>query len=388
MATPEISPPAALDIEQLLAPVSAESPAGEDLRRMGAKGGKSILMDEVEERRRAILKGINENLEEGETVDPAALAQKRRGEWRDIERTIIAAFRQGKELSAGVTLVLATVSANGWNAVAPGLRFLRLLQQQYWDTLHPAPETDESGAADLSDRAALLSRLDHENYLPLALRQLSLTDSRRAPSVSWADFESLGLLRSTKMKQEDEEEQRKARVEEITRSIDESVQKSTVEFYQELLKFIDAGLDELNSLREFVEDKYAAIDQEDRPSFRQAEHVLEEARSIASRYWKAKGGGAEQGSVAAEADAAPGGVEEGTRAAGSAPAGDVLALLNRALVLLRAQQPHNPSAFLIQEAIRWTKMPISEWYLETVDDSTMSGFVSKLMRGGSAPEGQ
>ena len=386
MATPEMSQPAVIDIERLLAPVPGENPAGEDLRRMGAKGGKSILMDEIEEKRRAILKGVNENQEEGETVDPAALAQKRRGEWRDIEKAITAAFGQGKELSAAVTLVLAAVSAYGWKAIEPGFRFLRMLQDQYWDTLHPVPEADDSGAPDLTDRAALLSRLDHENYLPLALRQLSLTDPRQGAAFSWSDFQNLEILRSTKSQKEDEEDARKARVEEISRAIEEAVQKSPLSFYADLLKSIDAGLQSIHALGELVNEKYAPVAHEDQPDFRRSEQVLEEARAIASRYWKAKGGGAEQAEAEADAGSQP--AEASSSGGAAAPAGDVLALLTRALTLLRAQQPHNPAAFLVQEAIRWTRMPISEWYLETVDDTTMSGFVSKLMRGGGAPPGE
>jgi hypothetical protein len=59
----------------------------------------------------------------------------------------------------------------------------------------------------------------------------------------------------------------------------------------------------------------------------------------------------------------------------------VVVLLERALAHLR-EHHHNPAEFLVEEAIRWTKMPIASWYLEASEDPNMSAFISKLMRRG------
>jgi type VI secretion system protein ImpA len=390
MAAPQdSSTPAVIDIEKLLAPVSAENPVGEDLRRLVAQSGKSILMDEIEEKRRAIISGVNEYLEQGEQADPAAQTQKKRGEWREIERTITTAFGKGKELGAGVTLVLAAVSGRGWGALAPGFRFLRMLQERYWDALHPVVENDDAGNPDFVDRLVLLERLDHENYLPLALRQLGLTDPKLGAQFSWSDFRQLEILKSGKAGENENAEARRVMIDEKSRAIEDAAEKSTLAFYDGLIKSIDEGSRELGALRDFINEKYAAAPEEERPGFRKIEESIEEARAIASRYWKKKGGGAEEDKPEGGADSGDGGGGGGH----TVPTGDVVAMLERALAQLRTHQRHNPAAFLVEEAIRWTKMPISAWYLETINDPSMSGFVSKLMGalrgdGSTPPEGQ
>jgi type VI secretion system protein ImpA len=388
MSTADASAPQVIDIEKLLAPISEENPVGEDLRRLATKGGKSILLDDIEERRRAIVSGLNENTEQGQQVDPAALASQRRNEWRDIERMVTGAFASGKELGAAVTLVLAAVSGRGWAALAPGFRFLRLLQERYFDQLYPVAELDDSGNPDYLDRLVPLERLDHESYLPLAIRQIPLTDPRSGGEYSWADFKQLEILRSGKAGANEDPEARKAMVEEKARALEDAADKGSLAYYDSLLKTIDRGVEEINALREFINERYSSVPEEERPSFRRTDEAIEEARLIAVRYWKKKGGGAQE-EAAAEGGGAGG---DGVAAAGGAitiTAGDVVGLLEKALAHMRAHQKHNPAAFLVEEAIRWTKMPISEWYLETTNDPSMSGFVSRLMsgiRGGGAAE--
>jgi type VI secretion system ImpA family protein len=382
MSTADASVPQVIDLEKLLAPVSEENPVGEDLRRLMSQGGKSILMDDVEEKRRAIVSGLNENLEEGQQADPAALVQQRRIEWREIERMITGAFAKGKELGAAVTLVLATASGRGWAALAPGFRLLRLLQERYWDQLYPRVETGEDGNPDYVDRLVLLERLDHESYLPLALHQLALTDPRSGGEFSWADFKQLEILKSGKAGATEDAEGHRAQTEERSRAIDEATEKSSLAFYDGLMKSFDEALTELAALRDFINERYASAPEEERPTFRRIEEAIEESKNIASRFWKKKGGGA---TAEAEAGMEGGGAEGG--APGVLGPADVVGLLERALAQLRAHQRHNPAAFLVEEAIRWTRMPISQWYLEAMNDPNMSGFISKLMGGSQAEPG-
>ncbi len=379
MAAAEAPTPSVLDVEKLLTPIAGENPVGEDLRRLTTPNGKSIFMDEIEERRRAIISGINENLELGDAAaaDPVMLNQKRVSEWRDIERSIISAFSKGKELSAAGTLVLATVSGRGWAGIAPGFRLLRLLQEQYWDTLHPVPEVGDDGNPDYGDRLVSMERLDHENYLPLAIRQLGITDPKAGQQFSWSDFRQLEILRTSKPGPNDNVDSHRAMVDERSRLVETAADKGNLEYYTRLLKTIDDGLAEINALRDFVNERYASVPEDERPSFRKTDEAIEQARAIASGYWRKKGGGAEE-----EASEHVEGSSEGGQSTGGTvmvATGDVVALLEKALSHLRVHQRHNPAAFLVEEAIRWTKMPISAWYLETISDPNMSGFVSKLM---------
>ena len=97
---------------------------------------------------------------------------------------LVKTFANGKEHGADVTFVQAAVASRGWDVVGPCLSFVRLIQEQFGDALYPVPETDEQGNLDFINRLVLLERLDHENYFPLVIRQLPVTDARSGNEFS------------------------------------------------------------------------------------------------------------------------------------------------------------------------------------------------------------
>jgi len=383
------------DFERLLAPVSEENPVGADLRQVTVDG-KSMLLADIEDKRKLIIGGKNEILEPQEgRVDAAAvasaLAQQRKKEWREVEKMLIDAFAKGKELGAAVSLAQAAVISRGWAALGPSLRFIRVIQERFSDSLYPMPETDERGK-DFTNRLVLLERLDHENFLPLAIGQLPITDPRTGGEFSWADHRQLQILRQSRPAKNEDPEARRQMIEERARAFEDAVAKSTPAYYRSLLNTMQNASAELEALRSFVERYYAGAPEDERPTFRRTAEALEECRSLAAQCLRKTGG--EQASAAPDSAAPDSGetaatgeipAAAGTRVAAAASDRDVVQLLEAALAYLRLHQRHNPAAFLVEEAIRWTKMPIGSWYLEASEDTSMSGFISKLMRrGGSA----
>jgi type VI secretion system protein ImpA len=373
-----------LNFDNLLAPIEGDNPAGQDPRTISI-GGKGMLMAEIEEKRRAILGGVNENVEQGSQVDSQELTRQRRSEWKEVERMLQGTFSKGKELGTAVLFVQAAVSSRGWSALAPGLRLIRQLQENFWETLYPLPETDDNGNPDYLDRLVAMERMDHENFLPLALRQLSFTDPKAGYDFSWADQKQLEILKGAKPAEGEDPDAKRRMVDERTQAFEAALAKSNLAFYDGLVGWIRDAVSELGALRELVDERYAASPDEDRPTFRRISETLEECQNMAERLWRKKGGGA------GEAEGAES--EESSNGAGGGAIGapvsdhDVVGLLERALSSLKAHHRHNPAAFLVEEAIRWTRMPISTWYLEASEDPSMSGFISKLMRGGaSAPQ--
>lgn len=298
------------------------------------------------------------------------------------------AFAKGKELGAAVSFAQAAIMSRGWAAVGPCLSFLRLIQERFGDALYPVPETDDEGKLDYMNRLVLLERLDHENFLPLALRQLPITDSRSGGEFSWADFRTLEILKGTPAGKDEDPEARRQMIAERVKAFDDAVSKSSLAYYEALHKAIQNGVAELAALRSFVGQHCGGAPEEDQPNFRRTADALEDCQALAIQYLKKKGGG--QNLTQPDADqTAPGEAVEGDGEGLSAAASDrqVVGLLERALAHLRQHQHHNPAAYLVEEAIRWTRMPIASWYLEASEDPNMSAFISKLMRGRSTPDG-
>ena len=375
------------DIEQLLAPISEENPVGEDLRRTTVKG-KSMLMAEIEEKRKAILSGTNENLEPDQFVDEAALAQLRKSGWREVEKLLLGAFTQGKELGAAVYFAQAAVVSHGWSAVGPCLSFIRQLQERFGDALYPVPEIDDQGTADFIDRLMVLERLDHENFLPLAIHQLSMTDPRSGGEVSWADFKRVEIMKETPRGKDEDPEVRRMTLDNAANALNDSVMKCSLAHYEALLTTIREASAELTALREYVDQRYADASATDRPTFRRTQEALDDCENLAAQFVRRKGGG--KSSDEAVSTDASGASEGSTHSSGASASSDAEAilLLERALAWFRVHQRHNPATFLVEEAIRWTRMPIAAWYLEASEDANMSGFVSKLMRKGQEGSGE
>jgi hypothetical protein len=184
---------------------------------------------------------------------------------------------------------------------------------------------------------------------------------------------------------------RKARrrmTEERVKAFEDAVSKSNSAYYESLLKAIRNASTELVALRSFVEEHYADLSEDDRPTFRRTAAALTYCENLAVEFLKKTGGGeppaVPDSTEAPEIDKIQ--VAEGNRVSAKSDP-DVVQLLEEALGYLRLQQRHNQAVFLVEEAIRWTKMSIASWYLEVTQDANMSGFISALMRRYGSPTG-
>ena len=178
-------------------------------------------------------------------------------------------------------------------------------------------------------------------------------------------------------------------IDERSKALEDAISRSSLAFYEGLVKAIENGSTELAALIEFVEQHYASASADDRLTFLRTAAAIEECQNLALRMLKQKGGGqAEPPDMNNGIDTNDANVAAGSIVSGGSSGRDVVLLLERALGYLRAHERHNPAAFLVEDAIRWTKMPIATWYLEANEDTSMSGFISKLMRqsgsGGSS----
>lgn len=119
MAAPPI-----VDFEALLNPIAADKPSGESLRYTGT-------YDIIEEARRS-----DDDLAQGEWQRETKVA-----DWHLVIETATAALTtQSKDLHIATRLVEALVKQYGFVGLRDGLRLLRELQEQFWDSLYPEVE--------------------------------------------------------------------------------------------------------------------------------------------------------------------------------------------------------------------------------------------------------
>jgi type VI secretion system protein ImpA len=105
-----------MDVEELLAPVSEESPTGADLSYEASR------------------QEIEQFFERGDGEDGDAV------DWRDAVQKILAENKQTKDVWLAVYLMRAGANLGDLDAVVSGAQMLAGLLERYWDSVHPSIE--------------------------------------------------------------------------------------------------------------------------------------------------------------------------------------------------------------------------------------------------------
>src|SRR5215469_2411023 len=104
--------------ESVLDPISAELPAGTDVRW-------SAEWDQIKEARRS-----------DDALDPGRWAKKERkaSDWRLVQELAVSLLRdRSKDLQLALWLTEANIMLDGFAGLGSGLRITRELMLQYWD---------------------------------------------------------------------------------------------------------------------------------------------------------------------------------------------------------------------------------------------------------------
>ena len=161
-----------LDVDQLLSPISDESPSGDDL--------------EYEPEFGALERAAQGKAEQVMGDDVVAAEPP---EWSEVFEQAQELLGRTKDLRIAVHLTRAAVNQKGIPGLTDGLALIRGMLEQYWDTVHPALDAEDNddptfrvnSVLPLSDRAGLLADI---LVMPLvssrAVGRFSLRDVRVA----------------------------------------------------------------------------------------------------------------------------------------------------------------------------------------------------------------
>ncbi len=168
--SPKNPSPFAVDIETLLAPISAAKPSGESLRY-------TPLFDEIKKLRT-----------EDDPNLPMGVWQKplKKADWPAVALLCLDALEtRTKDLQIAGWLTEAWIELGGLYGLRHGLQLVAALAESFWPDLHPQPQDDE-----LAYRVAPLLWLDGQ--LPLRLKRLTITapQGNEAEAYDWIAFES------------------------------------------------------------------------------------------------------------------------------------------------------------------------------------------------------
>ncbi len=364
------STPGVVDPEALLAPIPGDNPAGESVQYSG-------IYDEIREARRA-----DDTLTKGDWEHEPKLA-----EWpKVVELSTSTLTSKTKDLQIASWLVEALAHLHGFIGLRDGLKLMRGLHEQFWDSLYP--EIDEG---DLGGRANAISAMDTRLEFPL--KNVPLTKSGGVSDYSYLQWEestkfdipdNLDSLdtdtfnRLSALKEEAEaankttgDAWRKAK--DATRRV----------FYEETFAVLSECWSEFQALDKLMDEKFG----QQTPGLGTLKRTLESIRTLVEKLVKEKRIIEPDPVMDGQAALGAGDGERNLQGGPLRGRTEALRQLAEVAQYFQRTEPHSPVAYLVQRAIKWGQMPLELWLEEVIKDGAVLGHLKETL-GIGAEENQ
>lgn len=351
-----------IELDELLTPVTDDSPCGESLRW-------DPVYDEIKAARR-------EDDKDALGADGPVQAN-----WALVfNKTAEVIGRRSKDLMLAGYLLESAVQLHGFAGLRDGLRLINELLERFWETLYPQIDGD-----DLEPRAAPVvwfTEADRGARLPNRVRAIALTPGGAdGEGYSWAFWKS----RYVAPKGENEDEavfaRRRAEAEERAKLFESAAAAVPLAHYAALREDIEACLAEVKRLQALLDERFGRS----APGTSALRQALEECGALVMRIFKEKGGQLEGAAGAGVADGAPDGAATDGTAAATALAGpiqsrdDAVRRLIEVATYFRQAEPHSPVSYLVDRATTWARMSFEELLGELVKDGGTREQIGELL---------
>lgn len=349
-----------IDFETFLKPISEENPSGESLQYSG-------VYDEIREARRADDVGLDQGQWQT-TLKVADYLQV-------INLATTALTSQTKDLQISAWLTEAITKQHGFPGLRDGLRLLRELEENFWETLHP--EIDEG---DMEGRANAIGWVDSQ--VSLAVKTIPITLGQGFTYNDWEESRTYDFPENLDSLEYDEQERiknLKIKAEEEKRKTGEmwrAAKASTNRAFCEQLKLtLQECLTELGNLDRTNEEKY---DRNQVPAVTALRKSLDSIQTVVEGVLKEKREEEPDEEVAEETETV--GEDGETVIVRKGPAvatgaiqsrEDALKRLSDVADYFRKAEPHSPVAYLVQRAVKWGNMPLEAWLQDVIKDEGM-----------------
>lgn len=326
-----------LSVEQLLAPITDNNPAGKSMRGTPEYSA-------IQHSRRA---------------DDASLPmgawehELKRAEWPAVSRMAAQVLGlQSKDLACVAWLFESRLHIDGFAAIAPCLSLLDTLLHQYWDNIHPLPD-----GGDFESRANQI-RWIAEKLLPL-LHRTPITASQDNTQYCWADWQQ--GQRSSQLKMRMDGAQEFVESTEL-RLFRQAMAASSAEHFLQLHRVLSEALRALDMLH-LTLDIYLTPSA---PSLAAMADLLEQIRNSCDAELYRRGVRPVPASVPPPPlmpplSPLPPPFQLGEPIRGRADAYARLAELGDYLMWL---EPHSPVPHLLRQVVEWGKLDSAQLYQE------------------------
>lgn len=343
-----------LDHEELLVPISEDSPCGEDL-------SFSPEFDAIADARHA----------DDPTLDQGAWQTEiKSADWPAVIGLGNQLLQErSKDLRIAIWLTEAHTQTESFAGLAWGYRLTSRLCERFWDELFPREEDDDG-----------LLRAGHVRWLLTHserwVRSLPITQAPEG-RFSANDFHVAHRRTDT----DDAAHSGRPTLEQV----DGARRSTPFEFYQALATDLPDCLAALGELEQVIDDKAG----DDGPSFRSCRETIEQVSDMVERFVRGSGAPAEpkQDKPTSSEPQAKATTTAATPAAapGHAVPGEInsrheaLEQLRQVALFFRRTEPQSPVAYLADKAAKWGEMPLHVWLSRVIKDEGSLSHVRELL---------
>ena len=308
-------------LDRLLAPVSNDSPCGDDLEY-------DLAFIELQNAARG-----KPEQQFGDTVIPGEAP-----EWRVVLAQSTALLERSKDLRVAALLMRSATRLGGLPAFVTTGRWLNTLVQRYWDSIHPLLDAEDDN--DPTMRVNALQALADNGMLVADLREAVVANVRGLGPLRVKDIE--GAMAAGHTRGDDSGPTQ----EQVTRGLSEILAQQA-----EALNPALQCSSVIAELQQTVNDRCGRGDLLDLSPLRRPAQVVQQL----CKTLKAQTGGTDEVASTGQADAdgpAPVAAAAPPANRGIATREDAIRTLDRVIEFLEKNEPSNPAPLLIQRAKR------------------------------------
>jgi type VI secretion system protein ImpA len=356
-----------LDLAQLLAPISDDQPAGEDLRGDSSANSLYYLVKDARSAARAAERQMVSEEDAGSAASP---------DWQPVlVYGIQALAERSKDLEIAAYLIEALLRLYGFAGLSEGFQLAHGLVEQFWDGLYPLP--DEDGVATRVAPLTGLNGEDAEGTLIAPIARVPLTDGNSAGPFAHYHYQRAIAL--NQILDETAREKQIARGAVPLAKIEQAVAETPTPFFVALVADIEQCQQEFARLEEVLGEKCngqgppggsirAALE-----SCRDAVTSLARDKLTRAAEAAAHGSGDEGEAAAAPSDGASGPPVNGAPGVLRSRE-DAFQTLLKVAEFFRRTEPHTPVSYALEQAVRWGRMSLPELLTELIPEESSRQF--------------
>ncbi|MFT5083362.1 MAG: type VI secretion system protein ImpA [Lentisphaeria bacterium] len=361
MASPDL-----IDIESLLQPFTGDIPSGLDIRSDISPTSPYQMLRSQREQARAVER---QSVHDGNSNEASE-------HWRQVAEISPGIFRdKSKDLEVACWYAEAMVRRNGFAGLRDSFRLIEGLIDRFWDTLFPIP--DEYG---IETRVTCLAGLcgdgGLEGSLIAPIRKVTITEGDYPGPFSFWQYHQANDAENTI-----DERSRKNKIENLgfsLKDIDKSVDGSTQDFFVNQRSDLSECIDCYRSISTKL-DNLCGL--EDAPPTRKIIEVLDECLLAVNFIGKQKFPVAAEENEDIEESSDTIDSPEATKTNTRGPVAtrdDAFKQLLLIADFFRKTEPHSPVSYILQKAVKWGNMPLTELISELIDNDDSRRRYSEL----------